>query len=439
MPCTEAEQKNDSNKMKARTSASVIPGMLFSPIFLRASLDTAGGLLRPMLLLNSLAIDSPSIDSKEKGLLPGTSSSTSPPERSSSNPDGSSSSSNAPTSSSSSDTPKSNFLSPLPPLRGRRLSVFPPLLPRSCLLPESPNPTASSSLSSSSSKSLPLPLLGGIPDILPPRPRLPLGDPNPTASSSSSSSSSKSLPLPLLCGIPDILPPRPRLPLGDPNPATSSSSSSSKSLSLPLLWEKPDILPPRPRPPLEDLNPTSSSKSLNLPPLRGTPDALPPRPRCPLGPLNPASSSKPFPRPPLRENPDDLSPRPRLPLPEPNPESPSSSSRSLLITLPLRSKPRLSPRKSSPPNLDFWKDPLESLPPRPPLEAAAGLREDAASPSSPLLRPRWKLSVLRSLTQSLRSASSSITLLAAPTAEREREENKRKERGPAAPFRGGSG
>lgn len=33
------------------------PGMLLSPIFLRISLGTAGGLLRPILLLNSLASD----------------------------------------------------------------------------------------------------------------------------------------------------------------------------------------------------------------------------------------------------------------------------------------------------------------------------------------------------------------------------------------------
>jgi hypothetical protein len=157
--------------------------------------------------------------------------------------------------------------------------------------------------------------------------------------------------------------------------------------------------------------------------------------------LNPASSSNPIPLPPLIANPDDLPPRPRLPLEEPNPESSSSSSKSLLITLHLRSKPpRLSPPNSPPPNLDLENEPLESRPPRPPLGAlASGLREDGAPPSSPLLTPRWNESVLRSLIQSLRSASSSTRLFAAPAAERARDEKKHGEKGPAAPFRGGAG
>lgn len=60
---------------------------------------------------------------------------------------------------------------------------------------------------------------------------------------------------------------------------------------------------------------------------------------------------------------------------------------------------------------------------------------DGASPSSPLLSPRWNESVLRSLIQSLSSASSSTRLFAAPAKERAREEKKHGEKGPAAPFR----
>ena len=59
-----------------------------------------------------------------------------------------------------------------------------------------------------------------------------------------------------------------------------------------------------------------------------------------------------------------------------------------------------------------------------------------ASRSSPLLRPRLKESALMSLTQSLRSASSSIRLRAAPPV---REERKRVLMGTAAPFPGGMG